>query len=146
MIVSPTILLVEDDPGHAELVRRGLDALLGDGRLVHVEDGADALDYVHGRDRFSDRAAFPRPHLVLLDLRLPRVPGLEVLREMKSRQDLRDIPVVVLTSSAADLDVAAAYDAHVNSYLVKPAEVTSLDRMLADVREYWISWNQGREA
>lgn len=146
MIASPIILLVEDDPEHAELVRRGLATLLGDGRLIHVEDGADALDYVHGRDRFSDRAAFPRPHLVLLDLRLPRVPGLDVLREMKSRQDLRDIPVVVLTSSSADRDVTAAYDTHVNSYLVKPAEVTALDQMLADVRDYWIGWNQGREA
>ncbi|MDP1569446.1 MAG: response regulator [Vicinamibacterales bacterium] len=138
----PTILLVEDNPEHAELVRRALALRAGAGRLVHVEDGAEALDYVHGRHRFSDRGAFPRPHLVLLDLRLPRVAGLDVLREIKGSERLRDIPVVVLTTSSADPDLTAAYAAHVNSYLVKPANYDALDRLLADVRDYWLGWNR----
>ena len=94
------------------------------------------------RPPFDDAGAAPTPHLVLLDLRLPKVDGLDVLRAVKTAPDLRKIPVVVLTSSAAEPDVSGAYAAHVNSYLVKPLDSDRLERMLQDVGRYWLGWNR----
>jgi CheY-like chemotaxis protein len=111
-------------------------------RLVHVEDGEVALDYLHGRGPYADRRQFPLPHLVLLDLRLPRVDGLEVLRDVKTDRELHRIPVVVLTTSDAERDVAQAYEYHANSYLTKPVDFGGFASLLRDLGFYWLAWNK----
>ena len=136
------ILLVEDDPDHAELIIRGLQDNGVANRIHHVSDGETALDYLFQRGEYADAETSPRPHLVLLDLRLPKIDGLEVLREIKADEGLRRIPVVVLTSSAAESDIAGASDNYVNSYLVKPVEFDEFRRMMQDLGFYWLVWNQ----
>ena len=136
------ILLVEDDPDHAELIIRGLQDNGVANRIHHVSDGETALDYLFQRGEYADAETSPRPHLVLLDLRLPKIDGLEVLREIKADEGLRRIPVVVLTSSAAESDIAGAGDNYVNSYLVKPVEFDEFRRMMRDLGFYWLVWNQ----
>jgi len=132
------VLLVEDDPDHAELVRRGLEAYGSQLHLTHVADGESALEYL--RDR-APRHTAGRPHLILLDLRLPRMDGLEVLREIKSSPDLADIPCVVLTTSRAEGDMLKAYRLHANSYLVKPGDYDRFVELIAGVERYWLQEN-----
>ena len=139
---STTVLLVEDNADHAALVLRHFKKLGGAQDVFHVSDGEAALDYLFRRGRFSDPASSPRPRVVLLDLRLPRVDGLEVLREIKATPHLRSIPVVVLTTSSAEPDVDSAYDRHVNSYLVKPADFSHFAQLMTDVGAYWLGWNR----
>jgi CheY-like chemotaxis protein len=136
------VLLVEDDPDHEELVRR---AFLDGGARVTLEvarHGEEALDYLFRRGPYRDPARSPRPRLVLLDLRLPRRDGLEVLAEIKSSPDLRAIPAVVLTTSESDHDVARAFAQHANSYLVKPVEFAQFEKLIADVESYWLGLNR----
>jgi CheY-like chemotaxis protein len=132
------ILLVEDDLDHAELVKRGLEQCRANIELVHVEDGEAALAYLHRHDAPD---APERPHLILLDLRLPRIDGLEVLREIKSSPDLADIPCVVLTTSRAEGDMVKAYRLHANSYLVKPGSYEHFVELMAEVERYWLRQN-----
>ena len=132
------VLLVEDDPDHAELVRRGLEDYGSRLALTHVADGESALEYLKER---APRSAPGRPHLILLDLRLPRMDGLEVLREIKSAPDLSDIPCVVLTTSHAEGDMVKAYQLHANSYLVKPGDYRSFVELIAGVERYWLEQN-----
>jgi CheY-like chemotaxis protein len=136
------ILLVEDDPGHAELVRRGLEESGLAKRLMHVADGQAALDYLYRQAEFGNTEQSPRPGLVLLDLRLPKVDGLKVLQIIKSDPGLRRIPVVILTTSAAETDVAHAYDSHANSYLVKPMDFSQFEALMQALCGYWLLWNQ----
>ena len=136
------ILLVEDDPDHAELVIRILQDNQVSNQIRHVSDGEAALDYLFQRGEYANAETNPRPHLVLLDLRLPRIDGLEVLRQIKADEELRRIPVVILTSSQADSDVVRAADHYVNSYLVKPVAFDEFRRMLQDLGFYWLVWNQ----
>ena len=137
-----TILLVEDNPDHAELVLRGLRANRVTNSIHHVEDGEAALDYVFQRGRYADAERFPAPHLILLDLRLPRVDGLEVLRELKSHEETKSIPVVVLTTSEAEKDVAMAYEYHANSYLVKPVSFEKFMDLCKTLGFYWVVLNK----
>jgi CheY-like chemotaxis protein len=136
------ILLVEDDPGHAELVRRSLDKSGLPNRLRHVADGQAALDYLYRQAEFGDPEQSPRPDLVLLDMRLPKVDGLNVLQAIKSDPGLSRIPVVILTTSAAERDVANAYDRHANSYLVKPVDFSQFAALMKALCDYWLLWNQ----
>jgi CheY-like chemotaxis protein len=136
------ILLVEDDPAHAEIVRRNFEGGRIANRLEHVADGQAALDYLYRRNGFSDPATSPRPGIILLDLRLPKVDGLEVLKTVKADPNLSRIPVVVLTTSAAEADVAKAYDSHANSYLVKPVEFGHFVELMDTLGYYWLAWNQ----
>ncbi len=136
-----TILFVEDNPDHAELVMRSLEDHQVANRIFHVSDGEAALDYLFRRGAYSDASASPRPHVVLLDLRLPKVDGLQVLERMKAAEELEQIPVVVLTTSHADQDVSRAYEHHVNSYLVKPLDFERFSRMIDDLGFYWLRWN-----
>jgi two-component system, response regulator len=140
-VETPTILLVEDDVDHAELVRRGLRDNRIDCEIDHVLDGEVALDYLFHRRAYAVPAAPPRPALILLDLRLPKMGGLEVLREIKESESLRSIPTVILTSSDAERDVAQAYSHHANSYVVKPVDFTKFSRLMEDLGLYWLSWN-----
>ena len=136
------VLLVEDDEDHAELVRRNLMSQIVRCRITHVNNGESALDYLHRRGSYSEPDKSPRPDLILLDLRLPRVDGMTVLAEIKSAPELQTIPVVVLTSSAAHPDVSQAYLRHANSYLVKPLDLVSFEGLMKELGLYWFTWNQ----
>jgi len=135
------ILLVEDNEAHAELVIRGMRDQQVANKIHHVSDGEQALDYLFGRGAYSDPAQNPRPNFVLLDLRLPRVDGLEVLRTIKTTPDLLRIPVVILTSSDAESDIAKSYDYHANSYVVKPLDFRTFTKLMKDLGFYWLGWN-----
>ncbi len=130
------VLHVEDDSDHADLVERCLSRHRPGSRIVHCRDGEAALEYLTKND-----PAAPRPLLILLDLRLPKVDGIEVLRAVKANPSLAAIPVVVLTTSDNETDVSRAYEHHANSYLVKPHDFGRLDSMLKDVGDYWLDWN-----
>jgi CheY-like chemotaxis protein len=136
------ILLVEDDPAHAEIVRRNFVNFRMANRLMHVTDGQQALDYLFRRGEFQDPAKAPRPNLILLDLRLPKVDGLEVLKTVKADADLGNIPVVVLTTSTGDVDMVKAYGNHANSYLVKPVDFPQFLKLMDALGYYWLVWNQ----
>lgn len=137
-----TVLLVEDEPAHAEIVRRNFAEFQPAGRLLHVADGQAALDYLYRRAGYRDPQRSPRPALILLDLRLPRVDGLEVLKTVKADPELRRIPVVMLTTSAAESDVASAYEHHANSYLVKPVDFPRFVALMEALGRYWLTWNE----
>jgi CheY-like chemotaxis protein len=136
------ILLVEDEPAHAELIIRGVESNGVANRIHHVQDGEAALDYLFRRGEYTDPRKSPTPHLILLDLRLPKVDGLEVLSAIKADEKLRRIPVVVLTTSEAEADVARAYENHANSYLVKPVDFDKFGKLMGDLGFYWLVWNR----
>ena len=136
------ILLVEDNLDHAELTRRNLETCHLANRIYHVEDGEAALHYLQGKPPYTDKTQYPRPDLVLLDLRLPKIDGLEVLRVAKEDPNLRAIPVVILTTSGADPDIKTAYEYHANSYLTKPIAFDALSRLIKDLGFYWLAWNK----
>lgn len=139
---SIVILLAEDDPAHAEIVHRTMELAQITHRMEHVEDGQQALDYLYQRGHFSDPTLAPRPRLILLDLRMPRIDGLEVLKLIKSDPLMMHIPVIVLTTSAAEADMAKAYDHHANSYLVKPVNFSRFTTMMEAIGSYWLLWNR----
>lgn len=135
------ILLVEDEPAHAEIVRRNFEDFRVANRLEHVWDGEEALDYLYRRGNFSDPRRSPRPGVILLDLRLPKMDGIEVLQTIKADPDLRRIPVVILTTSAAEADKIKAYDSYVNSYIVKPVDHAQFVALMQTLGYYWLAWN-----
>jgi len=135
------IMIVEDNPAHAELIKRGLEDGRIANRIVHVSDGEAALNYLFRRGDYADPASSPRPQLILLDLRLPRVDGLEVLKEIRT-SSLNGMPVAILTSSEADADMAKAYAYNASSYLVKPLDFTTFKKLLDDLGFYWLCWNR----
>ncbi len=135
------ILLIEDDPDHAEMIKRSLGQHNVANRICHLSDGEAALNYLFKRGYYKDRNGNAHPHVILLDLRLPKVDGLTVLKNIKEDEDLRKIPVVVITTSAADKDINAAYGNYVNSYLVKPVDFDKFSEMLENLGFYWLAWN-----
>lgn len=136
------ILLVEDDPAHAEIVKRNLAQFRVANRLLHVEDGQAALDYLQHQGEYTDPELAPRPGLMLLDLRLPKVDGLEVLARIKADPELKSIPVVILTTSSAESDLVKAYEHGVGSYLVKPVDFEKFTKQLESFGYYWLAWNK----
>ena len=136
------ILVVEDDPAHVEIIRRNFEASRLANRLISVEDGQAALDYLFRKGEYNNQAKYPMPNLILLDLRLPKVDGLEVLKIIKSDQMLTKIPVVILTTSAAEADMVKAYEHHANSFLVKPVDFTQFSKLMETFGYYWVAWNQ----
>jgi two-component system response regulator len=135
------VMLIEDNLDHAELVMRTLAEHQVINQIRHFTEGQSALDYLFRRGEYTDPAKSPRPNLILLDLRLPRIDGLEILREVKGDDDLRCIPVVILTTSEADKDIARAYMNHANSYLVKPVGFEEFNKLMEDMGFYWLGWN-----
>ncbi len=137
------ILLVEDNPAHAELVKRSLEEQRIGYQITHLSDGEQAVEYLFQRGDFADKQKHPRPHIILLDLRLPRLDGLDVLRQIKTADEeaLRRIPVVVLTTSEAEQDLTQAYNRHVNSYVVKPLNFEGFTALMDDLGSYWRQWN-----
>ncbi len=132
-------LLVEDDDDHANLVQMALAENRVANTVDHVTDGADALSYLRQESPYESR---DRPDVILLDLKLPKVDGHEVLAQIKEDEQLRTIPVVVLTSSEAETDRAKAYFSHANSYLTKPLDFDRFHQMIQDLKYYWSVWNQ----
>jgi len=142
MIGEPaTILLVEDNEAHAELVRRSMEKSRISNKIYHVDDGEKALDYLFRRGDYQSPESSPRPNLILLDLRLPKVDGLEVLKQIRESK-LNGMPVVILTSSEADADLAKAYKHNASSYLVKPLDFNKFSAMMNDLGFYWLCWNK----
>jgi len=135
------VMLIEDNIDHAELVIRTMEEHRITNKVRHFLDGQSALDYLFRRAEYSESAESPRPHVILLDLRLPRVDGIDVLRSIKEDEGLKSIPVVVLTTSEAEKDVAKAYYNHANSYLVKPVGFEDFKRLMDDLGFYWLGWN-----
>lgn len=141
--MSAPILVVEDSEDDLVLLRRALKTAGISAPLAIVNDGRDAVDYLGGTGSYTDRLRHPLPRLVLLDLKLPKMSGLDVLRWLRAQSGLRRLPVVVLTSSDEDRDVRAAYDLGANSYVVKPGSVSDLDKIAASLRTYWLELNIG---
>lgn len=138
---ADAILLVEDNPDDAELTRLALARHGLDGRVTHVSDGMQALDYLYRRDAYAERTG-GNPVLVLLDLKMPLLDGIGVLKEIKGSDALRNIPVVVLTSSTEPSDLQRAYDAGTNAYIAKPTEFAQFLSAMKHVCEFWININQ----
>lgn len=136
------ILLIEDNPDHAELIRRGLRDHDARAKLTHLADGEEGLDYLLRRGGYRKPESSPRPTLILLDLRLPKVDGLEVLERIKQHDEIKRIPVVILTTSEDDDDLGRAYDLHANSYLVKPVDFGAFGKLLEELGLYWLVENR----
>jgi two-component system response regulator len=132
-----TLLVVEDNADDVELMLRALKRNGITNPVVALRDGVQALDYLHSRGEYKDRPV-ERPEVVLLDLKLPRVGGLEVLADMKADRDLKVLPVVVLTSSVDERDVRQAYELGANSYLCKPGDFAGLLRVMGVLSTYWL--------
>lgn len=128
------LLLVEDDEAQAYLVKRNMSKGRLANTLDHVVDGEGALKYLRREEPYTDSA---RPDLILLDLKLPKIDGHEVLAEIKEDPRLRIIPVVVLTTSDAETDRAKAYEYHANSYIVKPLDATNFQELIDQLNRYW---------
>jgi len=140
------VMLVEDNADHAELVIRTMEDHRIANRIMHFTDGQSALDYLLRRGQYETPESSPRAHMILLDLRLPRVDGLEVLQAIKQQEETKSIPVIILTTSEAERDVARAYDNYVNSYLVKPVGFEEFSKLMNDLGFYWLGWNTNPHA
>ncbi len=136
------ILLVEDNPTDAELATMALKEGNLANKLVWVKDGAEALDFLFATGAYAARKIEDSPKVVLLDLRLPKVDGLEVLRRLKADARTKRIPVVVVTSSKEDRDVVASYDLGVNSYISKPIEFDEFAKVISNLGFYWLLINR----
>ena len=136
------ILLVEDNPNDVLLIRRAFNKVAIPNPLHVVGDGEKAIGYLAGEGEYADRAKYPLPAFILLDLKLPRKSGHEVLEWLRAQPVLRRIPVVVLTSSSIAGDIERSYDSGVNSYLVKPVNFDELRELIEMVRRYWIGTNE----
>jgi CheY-like chemotaxis protein len=136
------LLLIEDNPSDVELTKRAL----GHGRVANeltvIEDSKDALDYLFGEGAYAGRDVADFPALTLLDLKLPRVPGLEVLRRIRADARTRRMPVVILTSSKEEQDVAAGYDLGANSYIRKPVDFKQFQQAIEQLGLYWLILNE----
>lgn len=136
------ILLVEDTEADAELAIRALRKRGLANHLVWVKDGAEALDFLFCNGEYAQRSVESQPKVVLLDLRLPKVSGTDVLRQIKADKRTRNIPVVVLTSSKEDVDLEDCYALGVNSYITKPVEFDEFARVVGDLGLYWLLVNK----
>lgn len=135
------ILLVEDDPADAELTTRSLRKQEQAGKIVHARDGAEALDYLFCQGSFSERNKSLLPRVVLLDLKLPRVSGHDVLKAIKADKRMRCIPVIVMTSSNHEQDLIECYRHGANSYIQKPVDLTMFQEAVKQIGVYWLVVN-----
>ena len=136
------ILLVEDSPRDAEMTLRALQKRNLANHVVHVKDGEEALDWLYGRGAHAGRDATQQPKVVLLDLKLPKVDGLEVLRAIRADERTRLQPVVVMTSSQEQRDLIESYNLGVNSYVVKPVDFDAFSAAVAEHGHYWLLVNK----
>lgn len=136
--IPAVILLVEDDPGDQELIRRALAEVAVLHELHVVEDGEAALDLVLCRGRYAEPSGWPMPDLILLDFNLPKLNGIQVLRQIKRDARLQRTPVIVLSTSQQQKDIRQCYDAGASSYIVKPVLLDDFIRMIRCIDEYWL--------
>jgi two-component system response regulator len=136
------ILLVEDNPNDAELTLRALKKNNLANRVMHAKDGAEALEFLFAEDVYAGRSVEKTPKVILLDLKLPKVNGIEVLERIKGDERTKSIPVVVLTSSREESDLTRCYELGVNSYIVKPVEFENFVKAISDLGFYWLLLNQ----
>ena len=137
------ILIVDDNVNDAELAIRALRKQNIANRLIHLLDGVEALDFLYGKGNFKDRNTEIKPKVIFLDLKMPRLTGLQVLERIKSDAALKSIPIVILTSSAEDPDVKRSYELGANSYIVKPVEFENFAKTVANLGLYWVIINKG---
>ncbi|HKB82279.1 MAG TPA: response regulator [Burkholderiales bacterium] len=136
------ILLAEDNPRDAEMTMRALRKINFLNKVHWVKDGEEAMDYLLCTGKYADRASNRAPKLVLLDIKMPKVDGIEVLRRVKGEEGLKGIPIVVMTSSNEESDVVESYRLGVNSYIVKPVDFASFVETVAKIGLYWILTNR----
>ena len=136
------ILLIEDNPADAKLTMIALQGCNLSNRVLHLEDGEEALDYIFCKGKFADRDMADVPVLILLDLKMPKVSGIEVLKVIKSDARTKKIPVVVLTSSKEDPDIKQCYDLGANGYVVKPVGFDQFYKAISELGLYWLIVNQ----
>jgi two-component system response regulator len=136
------ILLVEDSVSDAEMTIRALTKHNISDNLIHLKDGAMALDFLFGTGIYTGRNTGNKPKVILLDLKMPKVNGMQVLERIKTSNVTKDIPVVILTSSKEHPDVKRCYDLGVNSYIVKPVEYSNFMKAISELGMYWLGLNQ----
>jgi CheY-like chemotaxis protein len=141
-MTTRTILLVEDNPSDIALTKRAFEREHICNELIVAEDGMEALDYLFGKGQYSGRDVAKQPTLILLDLKLPGIDGLEVLRQIRENEMTRRLPVVVLTSSKEEQDLATSYDLGVNSYIRKPVDFTQFAETVKHLGLYWLVINE----
>ncbi|WP_024891694.1 response regulator [Luteimonas huabeiensis] len=139
-----TILLAEDSPHDAEMAIDALREAHLVNPIVHVEDGVEALDYLLRRGRFADRTD-PDPAVLLLDIKMPRMDGLEVLKQLREEESLKRLPVVILSSSREESDLARSWDLGVNAYVVKPVDVDQFFEAVRTLGKFWAVLNEAPE-
>ena len=142
MTSDRTILLVEDNPSDADLTRRALTKGHISNKLVAVEDGQEAMDYLRGEGVYAGRNTLDTPAVILLDLRLPKIPGLEVLRLIREDPRIGSIPVVILTSSKEEEDISRGYGFGANSYVRKPVDFKEFQTAIENLGLYWLILNE----
>jgi len=136
------IVLVEDSVDDAEITIRALKKVNLANKLIHLEDGSEALDFLFGTGKFTGRELTAKPKLLLLDIKMPKVDGIEVLRMVKSNETTRNIPVVIMTSSSEDKDMVESYNLGVNSYVVKPVQFENFSKAIMEIGFYWLLINK----
>lgn len=136
------IVLIEDNHFEAELAIKALQKNNLANQLLHIDDGEEALDFIFSDGKYKERRTLPPPKLILLDLKLPKVDGLQILKAIKADPATRPIPVVILTSSQEERDIVESYQLGANSYLVKPVNFESFSKAIADLGFYWLLLNQ----
>ena len=142
MLNQVEVLLVEDNMHDAEMTIRSLKKVNLANNLVHVKDGEEALDFIFTRGKFADREAAHFPKVILLDIKMPKVDGIEVLKQLKSHESSKMIPVVIMTSSREEQDIINSYQLGVNSYVVKPVDFEGFARAVSQLGLYWLLTNQ----
>jgi CheY-like chemotaxis protein len=139
------ILLVEDNPNDVELTLRSLSKNKLANKIHVVKDGAEALEYIFGTGAYAKRDVNDKPKVILLDLKLPKVDGLEVLQRIKADERTKEIPIIVLTSSTEELDIVESYELDVNSYIIKPIDFDKLVDAVSEIGLYWLLLNKPAE-
>lgn len=139
---SVEILLVEDNPADAKLTIRALKSHNLCNNLIHLTDGAEALDFLFAKGNYASRTIHDKPKVILLDLNMPKIGGIEVLRQLKADQRTCFIPVVIMTSSREDKDIIDSYSLGVNSYIVKPVGFQNFSKAVAELGLYWMLLNE----
>ena len=142
MLNQVEVLLVEDNMHDAEMTIRSLKKVNLANNLVHVKDGQEALDFIFAEGKFAGREAGNGPKVILLDIKMPKVDGIEVLRQIKSRDVSKTIPVVIMTSSKEEQDIISSYELGVNSYVVKPVDFEGFAKAVSQLGMYWLLTNQ----
>jgi two-component system, response regulator len=142
MLNQVEVLLVEDNIHDAEMTIRALKKVNLANHLAHVKDGAEALDFIFARGSFSGRETADVPKVIMLDIKMPKVDGIEVVRQLKSHESTKTIPIVIMTSSKEEQDIINSYELGVNSYVVKPVDFEGFARAVSQLGLYWLLTNQ----